>query len=319
VAAVVNAFRKHGLGIGLYYNWSDWHDPDYAGDNESPFYQAGYSKETHPREWNAFLQRTTESIREICTKFGKIDLLEFDEGLPKVAWPETVRIVKMARGLQPDVLMRNRGIGPYGDFSTPEHWVPNGPSDTRVGGMPWQAIEQLTRRWACQPNDVFKSKEWVLSTLVDVVAKGGNFMPGISPLPDGTFPRETIERLEYAGDWLKVNGEAIYGTRPWNVYSEGENIRFTRSKNGRHLYALSLEWPGETLTLRTIRAKEGSQVTMLGVDHALPWRQDNQGLVIQIPPAIAERKPCRRVSVFKIEFPALATESGGAARGEGSA
>jgi len=82
-----------------------------------------------------------------------------------------------------------------------------------AGAMPWEAITQLTRRWACQPNDVFMSKEWLLSTLVDVVAKGDNFASGRSPLPNGTFPQETIERLAFVGDWLRVNGEAIYARK----------------------------------------------------------------------------------------------------------
>jgi alpha-L-fucosidase len=301
VAAMVDAFRKRGLGIGLYYNWTDWHDPDYGGDNRSPFYQPGYSQATDPAAWNAFMQRTTESVREICTKFGKLDILSFDQGLPKTAWPETVKIVKMVRSLQPDVLMRNRGIGPYGDFSTPEHWVPNGPFDTRVGGKPWEAIEQLTRRWAYQPNDIFKSQEWVLRTLIDVVAKGGNFMPGVSPLPDGTFPRQTIERLAYVGDWLKVNGEAIYDTRPWTVYKEGEDIRFTRSRDGKYVYPISLKWPGESLVLKSLRAIEGSRMTLLGTRATIKWRQDKGGLVVQIPLEVASPKPSAQAYAFKVE------------------
>ncbi|MGD1104773.1 MAG: alpha-L-fucosidase, partial [Terriglobia bacterium] len=273
VGALVEAFRKRGMGIGLYYNWTDWHDPDFMGDNRSPFYEAGYSRESHPQEWNRFMQRTYESVREICTQYGKFDILSFDQGLPPGARPEVVKIVKMARSLQPDVMMRNRGIGAYADYSNPEHWVPNGLHDPRVAGIAWEAIEQLTQRWAYEPNDEFKSKEWLLSTLIDVVSKGGNFMPGVSPMPNGTFPQEAVERLEYAGKWLNVNGEAIYDTRPWSAFNDGDDVRFTRTKDGRHVYAISLKWPGESLTLRSLRAREGSRVTMLGVNTALKWRQ----------------------------------------------
>jgi alpha-L-fucosidase len=148
---------------------------------------------------------------------------------------------------------------------------------------------------------VYKPNEWFVATLVTVCAMGGNFMPGVSPMANGKFPPETIERLEYVGDWLKVNGEAIYNTRPWNIYKEGNDVRFTRSKDNKYVYATSLNWPGESLTLRSLRAKEGSQVTMLGVKAHLKWQQDKEGLVIRIPAAIAEHKPCKQAYAFKIE------------------
>lgn len=301
VRALVDAFRRRGMGIGLYYNFTDFHDPDYGGDDRSPFYRPGYSRKTEPAAYQRFMQRTTDSVRETCTKFGKIDILSLDQGLAKTAWPDTVRIVKMIRHLQPDVLLRNRGVGPYGDFMTPEHWVPNGPADPRLNGMAWEAIEQLTKRWAYEPNDIFKSNEWMVATLIDVVSKGGNFMPGVSPLPSGKFPPETISRLEYAGNWLRVNGEAIYNTQRWNVYQEGDNIRFTRSKNGVHVYAISMKWPGRNLTLRSLRARPGSVITMLGVTEPLPWHQGNNGLVIEIPTSLAAHKPCAQAYAFKVD------------------
>jgi len=167
--------------------------------------------------------------------------------------------------------------------------------------MAWEAIEQMTSRWGLQANDVFKSKEWLLSTLIDVVAKGGNFMPGVSPLPSGKFPPQIVERLEYAGDWLRVSGEAIYNTRGWNAYEEGDDIRFTRSKDGAHVYALSMKWPGASFRLQSVRARKGSAITLLGTKAKLKWRQDKDGLVIDIPESIARHKPCTQAYVFQIE------------------
>jgi len=301
VSAIVKAFRRRGMGIGFYYSWADLHDLNFRWDQRNVFYDPHYSKESDPQDWQEFLERVTETLRELCTNYGKIDLIEFDDGLPKEAWPDTIRIVKMIRKLQPNVLLRDRGIGPYGDFSTPEHWVPENPSDKRVGEKPWEAIEEVGRRWAYQPGDEYKPKEWFVSTLVDSAAKGGNFMPGVSPMANGGFPRETIERLEYVGDWLKVNGEAIYNTRRWDIYQETDDIKFTRSKDGKHVYAISMKWPGESFTVKSLRAREGSQVTMLGVKGNLKWRQGKDGLVIQIPASIAKNKPCAQAYVFKVE------------------
>lgn len=301
VAELVNAFRKRGMGIGMYFSWPDFHDPNFKWDKRSLFYDPHFSKESDPQAWQAMINRITESLRELCSNYGKIDAIEFDHGMPDEAWPETVRIIKMVRNLQPDCLLRNRGLGPYGDFSTPEHYVPPNPKDNRLGGRPWQAIEMIGKRWAYQPSDVYKPKEWFVETLVDVCAMGGNFMPGVSAMSNGKFPKEAIERLEYVGDWLKVNGEAVYNTRPWDIYKETDDIRFTRTKDNKYVYATSLKWPGGGFTVRSLRAKEGSRVTMLGVKHDLKWQQNKEGLVIQIPTAIAENKPCQQAYVFKVE------------------
>jgi alpha-L-fucosidase len=107
--------------------------------------------------------------------------------------------------------------------------------------------------------------------------------------------------LEYAGDWLKVNGEAIYDTRPRKVYREGSDVWFTSSKDGRTVYAISLKWPGNQLALRSVRAIKGSVVSMLGVDRPLQWRQNGDLLVVDIPPQVAEHKPCRQAYAFKFQ------------------
>ncbi len=299
VAALVQAFRKRGLGVGLYYSWPDWHDPNFRWDKHNVFYDPQYSKKSNPEHWQQFIDRLREQVHELCSNYGNLLEISFDAGLPQEAWPDTIKIVEMARDLQPNVMFRNRGIGPYGDFTTPEHWVPKDPLKKPLP-MPWEAIEQLGTRWGYQPNDNYKSKEWLLATLIDVVAKGGNYMTGVSPMANGRFPTETIERLEYVGAWLRVNGEAIYETRPWNVFSEGEDLRFTRRKDGKYVYATALKWPGKTMRVRLVRAVEGSEIVMLGVKSNLGWHQDEGGLVIEIPQEVEKNKPCAQAYTFKI-------------------
>ena len=299
VGALAQAFHKRGLGVGFYYSHIDWNDPDFRWDKFSPLYDPDYTKESDPEAWARFINREREQLRELCSNYGPLEELSLDMGWPEAAWPDMVRIVKMMRELQPDVLMRWRGVGPYGDFDTPEGWVPYSPSDTRIS-KPWESIVQLGSWWAYGPNSVYKPKEWLVSTLVDVVAKGGNLMLGVGPMANGRFPPEAVARLEYAGAWLRVNGEAIFKTRPWNVFQEGEDVRFTRSKDGKYVYAISLKWPGEKLLLRSVRALKGSTITMLGIKASLKWHQDKDGLVIEIPPAIARNRPCEKAYAFKI-------------------
>jgi alpha-L-fucosidase len=145
------------------------------------FYDPASTKASDPAQWERFMKRVQQQIHELCSNYGELFEISFDADLPQAVWPETVKTVEMARSLQPNVMFRERGIGPYGDFTTPEHWIPEDPLSKPLT-MPWEAIEPLGSRWAYIPNDNYKSQEWLLLTLIDVVAKGGNFMPGVSPI-----------------------------------------------------------------------------------------------------------------------------------------
>ena len=147
---------------------------------------------------------------------------------------------------------------------------------------------------------MYKPAEWIVESLIEITAKGGNFEVGFGPMPNGEWPPETVERLKYAGSWLRVNGEAIYYTRPRRIFREGENVWFTSSKDGRHVYAISIGWPGEAFVTHSVRAVKGSQILMLGVDQALDWRQDGSALTVTIPPSLANHKPCQQAYSFKI-------------------
>ena len=287
VAELVKAFRKRGMGIGIYPSAIY---PHYLDVNDPGYDQA--------------IELITLELRELCTNYGKIDLFAFDgDRRDEVPRPELIKMTKMVRWLQPEALFRHRGLGPYGDYQIPEHWVPGSGDDPRLQ-KPWQAIEQMGLRWAYQPNDTYKSKEWILETLIDCVAKGGNFMLGVSPMANGKFPEETAEYLLWVGAWLKVNGEAIYATRPYKFYMQGDDICFTRSKDNKNVYAISLKWPGKTLSLKNVRAKEGAKIHMLGVKDPLNWRNDpTEGLVIEIPDYLqdGDNRPCKHAYVFKIE------------------
>jgi alpha-L-fucosidase len=153
----------------------------------------------------------------------------------------------------------------------------------------------------------YKGVRWIVQSLVDAVAKGGNFMVGIGPDGNGRFHPEAYEQLRAVGRWLKINQEAIYATRAREgaLWNEGPSIRLTRSKDKRFVYAITTEWHGKTLMLSTVEPRPGSSVFMLGYPEPLEWTRDSDHRVrISLPMNLqdAGHRPCEFAWTFKIEI-----------------
>ncbi len=185
------------------------------------------------------------------------------------------------------------------------HWQ----TDTSVSNKSWGYIE----------NDTFKSPEFVVHQLIDIVSKNGNLLLNIGPRSDGTIPDEVQQVLREVGAWLAVNGEAIYGTRPWVKFGEGptkvtagsfhdtdtsrytaEDFRFTTK--GATLYAIELGWPasGEAV-IRSLGAEVGGKVasvSLLGSSEKISFEQGSDGLHLRVP----SQAPGKIASAFRIAF-----------------
>ncbi len=308
VKELCDAAHKRNIAIDLYFSHIDWYDADFRFSPAlwNPNYDKNYTRESDPEGYARAMRRHREQVREILTNYGKIDMVCFDIDLPPACWPELKETVLMARKLQPDALFRNRGIGAYGDYHTPENWIPESPVSPE-SKLPWMVIYNLAKLYSYDPDPAnYKPGGEIISKLVDVVAKGGNFMVILGPDAKGNFHPEAVKRLEYVGDWLKVNGEAIYGTRPreGDLWKEGMYTRFTRTKDKKFVYAIARQWPGERFTLKTLRAKPGSTIRMLGVDEPLAWKNNAAGeLEIEIPAKLQDpaNRPCPQAWAFRIE------------------
>jgi alpha-L-fucosidase len=324
VGELCAAARRHGIEVDLYFSHPDWFDADFRPYGFSPITTPGATE--HPElygrasvterakdfffvapdpsdeEEARMMARHRQQLVELLTRYGPIDAVCLDMWLGARVWPQLRETVKLARRLQPRVMLRARGIGNYGDYYTPEGFVPGRPENT---AMPWFVIYPLGRSFSYEPDPArHKGGAWIVHNLVDAVAKGGGFMVGVGPDANGRFHPAAIENLREAGAWLRVNGDAIYGTRPreGDLWHEGDHVRYTRSRDGRFVYAITDEWPGDSLALRTVRASQGSAVTLLGVEQLLTWSQHERELVIRLPAALTDpaRRPCGIAWAFRI-------------------
>jgi alpha-L-fucosidase len=326
VGELCDAARKYGIKIDLYFSHPDWFDADFRPYTFHPLSVPDIEKVITKRELDEMdirfdkrapllvhsitkdekermIARHRQQLTELLTKYGKIDMICLDMWLGADVWPDLRDTIKKLREIQPDVMLRARGIGNYGDYYCPEGFVPESKENTN---MPWMVIYPLAETFSYDPNGGnYKGSEWVISNLVDAVAKGGNFMVGIGPDGSGRWHPCAVEQLEEVGKWLDVNGEAIYATRPRSdlLYKE-DNTFFTCSKDGNYVYAISMGWPGRTLNLTTVRPKSGSKIRLLGHDANLKWTYASErGLLIDIPEQLQhiENLPCKTAYSFKIE------------------
>ena len=184
-----------------------------------------------------------------------------------------------------------------GDFATPERT-----RMTSIRKDKWETCDSLDpHSWGYNrslPISEYMTPNQVVDYLADVVSKNGNLLINIGPRADGTIPEVMAACLRRVGEWLRVNGEAIYGSRYWDVPRDGD-VRFTRK--GNVLYAIALEWPEDPLTLTSLAGKEVLKVEMLGLGEPVKWRQVPEALVIDPP----SQRPCRYAYTFRITCKSL--------------
>ena len=231
VREYVDAVRGEGLKVGLYYSLLDWHHEDYPhfSDSAHPMYQnPDYPDEG--RVWERYLEYMHNQVRELCTNYGKIDILWFDYSFGEYSgekWGAT-KLVNMVRTLQPGVIIDNRlevsgsGLGslasgnplPYhGDFVSPEQIIPQeGIRDVNGKPLIWEACFTMNDSWGYRLTDkYFKPASMLIKKLVECVSKGGNMLLNVGPDAKGNFPEESVHILQEIGKWMDKNSESIYG------------------------------------------------------------------------------------------------------------
>lgn len=230
VREYVDAVRAEGLKVGLYFSIIDWAHEDFPHFNDRIHPMRGNEKYTDEnRNFENYKEFLYNQVEEICTNYGKLDLLWFDfsyDDMRGEKWGAT-KLMNMVRSLQPDVIIDNRlevsgeGRGSlaecnpspfHGDFVTPEQMVPpEGILDVEGNPMAWESCITLNNNWGyCKDDNYWKNSEMVIKKLVECVSKGGNMILNVGPDAHGNIPEESVNILKQVGKWMSKNGESIY-------------------------------------------------------------------------------------------------------------
>jgi alpha-L-fucosidase len=232
LAELAAACKKQGIRLGFYYSQAqDWHHPGGAA-------WGGHWDKAQDGDMTEYLRKiAVPQVREILSNYGPVAVLWWDT--PCDMTKERADMLLPLLKLQPGIITNNRLGGGYeGDTETPEQEIP--PTGF-PGGRDWETCMTMNDTWGYKSYDHnWKSTKMLLQNLIDIVSKGGNYLLNVGPTAEGLMPQASIERLKEVGEWMKTNGEAIYGTSaspfkklPWGRCTQ---------KPGK-LYLHVFDWP----------------------------------------------------------------------------
>ncbi len=217
VAELAAACHEGGLRLGFYYSPPDWHHPDFMTENHKKYIEYFHGQ-----------------VRELLTKYGKIDIMWFDGLSGTAADYDAEHLLPMVRSLQPGIIINNRA-GLPADFDTPEQVV-----GTFQNTRPWETCMTICNQWAWKPDDRMKTLKECLRVLAGCAGGDGNLLFNVGPMPTGEIEPRQVARLKEMGAWLQAHGESIYGTHggpflpaPWGV----------STYQGKKVYVHVFDWP----------------------------------------------------------------------------
>jgi alpha-L-fucosidase len=307
IAELHAACARHGLDFGIYYSHSlDWRD---GGDGGMKEFGPSGARPNYPNYFDPapvsfqeyIKHKSLPQVRELMENYPNLCEIWFDT--PLCIPPEySFEFYRCVYERQPQTLVSERVGNDMGDILIPgDNEIPE-----EVERNPWECIATTNNSWGynCYDQD-WKSPREILFWLVSAVARGGNMLLNLGPLANGELPPEAVRSISVVGDWLKVNGEAIYDSEPWDVAHEGPtNVIISnteqRKKNGfaatftpddlfftskgNKVFAISLVPPDRReITIKSLAGKPVKTIRLLGCNAPVSWKLDHKGVSVLVP------------------------------------
>ena len=311
VGQLAAAAQDAAMPLGFYYSPPDMHHPAFR-DTSKPA-SANWGGEPTRPEWPLYLDYMQLQLTELLTKYGPVALIWFD-GLFHQEKYDGRRFLDLIHRLQPRTLVNDR-LGVPGDFQTPEQFIPSGIPTKGIhfnavdksvqqklnlivppkeeDFQLWETCMTINDTWAYNAHDQnFKSAQFLIRALVEVASRGGNFLLNVGPQPDGQIQPEFQERLRAIGEWLAVNGDAIYGTTYGPV--QGMSAIRTTAKSNR-IFVFVFDWPSAALEVGDVKVKVLS-ARLLATGQPLRISQTENNVKIELP----SQAPDRNVSTIAL-------------------
>ncbi|MDY6028348.1 MAG: alpha-L-fucosidase [Prevotella sp.] len=287
---LVDACRKYGLRIGLYFSPRDWSNPDYP----MPFKDHDYAQQikgnrypdgTNQRQFDKFFDYTVGQLSELLTRYGKIDVIWFDG----IDWPGVnthyEKLHAWLRALQPEIIINprwetNEEGKSFGDFRTEEIAWRKRMTEGRpyAPGVWWEFNETWSGHWGYSPGARFRDINTVIAALVYARSYGGNYLPDVGPQPDGEMRPGFYDACVQLGQWMDINKESVVGTSDFDDWNNLCNVPLTR--RGSTVYAhLLKDLPGE---VKLQWKEKPRKVVLLSDGKEVPYSYKKGQLLIRL-------------------------------------
>ncbi len=328
MAMLAKSCKKYGLKLCFYYSLGrDWADPDVPTNWPKKGGRSNtwdYPNEDAKDFSKYFERKVKPQVKELLTQYGPVGVMWFDT--PELINKEQSKELReLILKLQPNCIINERIGNGEGDFNVSEQKLDK---ETTIVTKPWESCITISKQWGYNKYDTtFKSPEVLVRNLIEVVSGNGNFLLNIGPNAQGEISPKSLERMAAVGQWMKVNGESIYGTHAWKIKGEKTameadkpidgnqkntmkdvfndatsqktpaDIRFTAKGNNVYVFVRSWKTSDALVHAIALEKEKVKSVSLLGYADKVNWKQSEDGLSITLP---ADFKPTLPIYTFKI-------------------
>jgi len=303
----VDAFRKEGLKVGLYYSIIDWTHEDFTVDDRHALnYLPNRDELNKDRDMSKYRDYMQKQVTELLSNYGKIDVLFMDYAYPHLKDGKgrddfgSVELLKIIRTLQPDLILNDRmdllDHEDGWDYRTPEQFMPKEWVTYNNKIVPWETCQTFYGSWGYKRDEyTWKSSEQLITMLIESVSKGGNLLLNVGPNGRGYIEPRSVKLLNYMSDWMKYNSRSIYGcTQAPKEFTTPNNCLLTYNAKLNRIYVHLLHYPFKNLILENFEDKvtyaqflhDASEINK--APEGGPWMSDTKGfakgnLVLELP------------------------------------